>query len=79
MGRRDQYREQLRVLPAEGWPAHLREHSGLPGPRADLELAVAADPAAGLPRFRALSGYGDRDVDWIVRENSRKARLAKIV
>jgi hypothetical protein len=42
-------------------------------------VAVAADPAAGLPRFRELSGHADGDVVWIVRENGRKARLAKLL
>jgi hypothetical protein len=41
-------------------------------------VAVAADPAIGLPAFRALNGV-DRDIAWIVRENSRKARLAKLL
>jgi hypothetical protein len=31
-----------------------------------------------LPQFRALSAYGDRDIDWNVRENRKKARLAKL-
>jgi hypothetical protein len=42
-------------------------------------VAVAADPVAGLPRFRALAASADPDVAWIVRENSRKARLAKLL
>jgi hypothetical protein len=42
-------------------------------------VAVAAAPAAGLPRFQALEEYDDRDVAWIVRENRRKARLAKLL
>jgi hypothetical protein len=42
-------------------------------------VAVAADPAAGLPRFTALSGLDDPDVGWIVRENGRKARLAALL
>ena len=45
-------------------------------------VAVAADPAEGLPRFRALSDgpFGnDPDVVWIVRENSAKARLAALL
>lgn len=42
-------------------------------------VAVAADPAHGLPRFRALASCADPDVDWIVRENSRKARLARLL
>jgi hypothetical protein len=42
-------------------------------------VAVAADPAYGLPRFRALADSADHDVAWIVRENGRKARLANLV
>jgi len=41
MSRRDAYRAQLRALPRPKWPAYLREHSGLPGPRANLELVQA--------------------------------------
>jgi hypothetical protein len=40
---------------------------------------VVADPVAGLPRFRALAASDDPDVAWIVRENSRKARLARLL
>lgn len=42
-------------------------------------VAVAADPVAGLPRFLALTTSDDRDVAWIVRENHKKARLAKLL
>ncbi len=42
-------------------------------------VAVAADPAAGLPRFTVLSGQADPDLQWIVRENRRKARLARLM
>jgi hypothetical protein len=42
-------------------------------------VAVAADPAAGLPRFRALGEHDDPDVAWIMRENAKKARLAKLL
>jgi hypothetical protein len=42
-------------------------------------VAVAADPAGGLPRFRALGASDDTDLAWIVRENSKKARLAKLL
>ncbi|GAA2620716.1 HEAT repeat domain-containing protein [Paractinoplanes durhamensis] len=41
-------------------------------------VAVAADPAAGLPRFRTLA-EADADVAWIVRENGKKTRLAKLL
>lgn len=41
-------------------------------------VAVAADPTAGLPVFRALDA-SDPDVGWIVRENLRKKRLAALL
>jgi hypothetical protein len=40
-------------------------------------VATAADPEAGLARFQALGGVDDPDVRWIVKQNSRKARLAR--
>jgi hypothetical protein len=56
--RRDEYREALRAL-SSGWEAYLREHSGLPGPRANLELveAVADEGDEGL--FWRLIGTDD--------------------
>ncbi|MEU1884986.1 hypothetical protein [Micromonospora sp. WMMD987] len=42
-------------------------------------VAVAADPTVGLPAFRALAAVDDGDVAWIVRENSRKKRLATLL
>lgn len=42
-------------------------------------VAVAADPAAGLPAFAALEGDPDPDVGWIVRTNLGKARLARLM
>lgn len=42
-------------------------------------VAVAADPDAGLPAFLALNASDDPDVAWIVRENSKKARLSKLL
>ena len=42
-------------------------------------VAVAADPEHGLPRFLALSASPDPDVAWVVRENRRKARLARLL
>jgi hypothetical protein len=42
-------------------------------------VAVAADPATGLPRFHALGKIDDPDVAWIVRENRKKARLAQLL
>ncbi|GAA0995615.1 hypothetical protein GCM10009555_089980 [Acrocarpospora macrocephala] len=42
-------------------------------------VAVAADPAIGLPAFQALAASADPDVTWLVRENSKKTRLAKLL
>lgn len=42
-------------------------------------VAVAADPDAGLPRFRSLGVSTDADVTWIVRQNERKNRLARLL
>ena len=41
-------------------------------------VAVAADPAQGLPAFWALDD-ADADVAWIVRENLKKARLTRLL
>jgi hypothetical protein len=51
----DDYREALRVL--ENWEPYLLAHSGLPGPRGNLELAAAvAEEADGeqLRRWAAI-------------------------
>ncbi len=46
---RTHWTAELRALPRPRWPRYLDEHSGLPGPRANTELALAfgalADPA----------------------------------
>ena len=42
-------------------------------------VAIAADPAAGLPLFTGLSDSDDRDVRWIVKEKSKSARLARLL
>ena len=41
-------------------------------------VAIAADPAAGLPTFGALD-VADPDVAWIVRTNTGKKRLASLL
>jgi hypothetical protein len=41
-------------------------------------VAVAALPEEGLPRFERLERSTDPDVLWIVRENLKKARLARL-
>ena len=42
-------------------------------------VAVAADPAIGLPAFERWRDDQDADVRWVVRENLGKARLAKLM
>ncbi len=42
-------------------------------------VAVAADPAHGLPHFLALADADDPEIAWIVRENTKKSRLAKLL
>ncbi|MGK2853864.1 MAG: HEAT repeat domain-containing protein [Microbacteriaceae bacterium] len=41
MSPRDRWCEQLRQVPRSAWPDFLAQHSGLPGPRANTELAMA--------------------------------------
>jgi hypothetical protein len=42
-------------------------------------VAVVGDPGEGLALFTALAADPDRDVQWIVRENQRKARLRRLL
>lgn len=42
-------------------------------------VAVAGDPAGGLPAFGALAHSTDPDTAWIDRENRKKARLARLL
>jgi len=41
-------------------------------------VAVAADPAAGMPAFRHLDS-DDPDIAWIVNQNLRKKRLSRLL
>ncbi len=41
-------------------------------------VAIVAAPEEGKPLFERLLASGDRDVRWIVRENLRKRRLARL-
>ena len=55
-GKRDEYRRELQSR--SDWDTYLKSHSGLPGPRANLELVeVAGDlaPAEALWRWSASS------------------------
>src|SRR3989475_10501794 len=57
MGPRVQgYRSELRGL--EDWELYLRKHSGLPGPRANLELVAAVAEEADADRL--WRGFGPR-------------------
>jgi hypothetical protein len=58
VSRRDEYREALRAL-RPGWEPYLREHSGLPGPRANLELVEAVADEGDEERFRSLIATDD--------------------
>jgi hypothetical protein len=55
MSKADEYRQQLRRL--KDWEPFLREHSGLPGPRGNLELAQAAADVGSREQFEALLAY----------------------
>jgi len=59
MSVKDSYRNQLLALP--DWDPYLLEHSGLPGPRGNLELAdVVADMGDKTLFFRYLSYTPER-------------------
>ncbi|HSS60105.1 MAG TPA: hypothetical protein VLK30_01460 [Candidatus Limnocylindrales bacterium] len=51
------YREELRKL--ESWDAYLKKHSGLPGPRANLELVAAVVEEGDADRLWRLSASKD--------------------
>ena len=57
--RRKQYREVLLALDRESWLPFLREHSGLPGPRANLELVEAVADIGDLQTFESLVDSGE--------------------
>jgi hypothetical protein len=44
-----------------------------------LSVAIAAAPEPGLKYLRELSGSTDKYIQWIVRENLKKNRLAKLL
>ena len=57
MGRVEKYREELRGL--DEWEAYLKKNSGLPGPRANLELVEAVGEEADPERLWRLSASSD--------------------
>jgi hypothetical protein len=52
MSRHDTYCKSLREKPEAEWEGYLLEHSGLPGPRANLELAQAAADCGSILQFQ---------------------------
>jgi hypothetical protein len=59
VGKVEQYRQALRVL--SEWEPFLLEHSGLPGPRGNLELAAAVADEADETTLRRWAGLGPAD------------------
>ena len=59
MTKADEYRETLRGL--EAWEPFLLARSGLPGPRANLELASAVADEADEDALRRWAAMGPRD------------------
>jgi hypothetical protein len=57
MGRVEQYRAELRRLVE--WEGYLKKNSGLPGPRANLELVEAVGEEADPERLWRLSASSD--------------------
>lgn len=55
----DTHRAALAALPQDAWEAYLAAHSGLPGPRANLELLQAAGDLAPADLLRAWAASGD--------------------
>jgi hypothetical protein len=42
-------------------------------------VAIAADPGPGLVAFAVVCANPDPDVQWVVRENLGKKRLARLL
>jgi HEAT repeats len=59
VGRTDEHRAALRALPPGAWEGYLAEHSGLPGPRGNLELAAAVAEEAPAPVLRRYASSPD--------------------
>ena len=59
MGRAERWDDELAELAPTQWPAFLTEHSGLPGPRANLRLVAAAARMADDATVELLAGSTD--------------------
>jgi hypothetical protein len=57
VGKREAYFEQLKSVP--DWESFLKKHSGLPGPRGNLELAQAAADAGSKRQFKEWLRYDE--------------------
>ncbi len=70
--------ERLHALPAA-----VRKHEDVRSLRQGLgytlSVVAAATPEKGFALMRECAGWGDPDVNWILRENLKKKRLAKFV
>jgi HEAT repeat protein len=59
MAKVDDMRSELRQLAVHRWPAYLSEHSGLPGPRGNLELIEAVADLGDRATFDQLIASDD--------------------
>lgn len=59
MRKLDEHRTALRSLDPSAWPGYLTEHSGLPGPRGNIELGQAVAEEGDLAMFEHLIASGD--------------------
>jgi hypothetical protein len=59
VGRVEEYRTHLRALDTARWPQFLTTHSGLPGPRGNIELGRAVGEEADATTIDALVATGD--------------------
>jgi hypothetical protein len=69
MGKVDEYRQALRELGE--WEPFLLEHSGLPGPRGNLELAAAAAEEASEATLRRWASFGPQEAPFGSAEEFR--------
>lgn len=70
----DRYRAELRALPVDQVPGYLDARSGLPGPRANLELLAAFGDVAPAELVRALAADADE-----YRRSCGTAALGRLV
>lgn len=59
MGKSAEYAAELASRPRADWPAYLRENSGLPGPRGNIELGQAVADVGDRALFDDLIASGD--------------------